>query len=234
MHIKAVEPSTDRRAKTWLSRTVTLGDFNRLKKEIVETLIFIFLITIYIFLRKYVAGKVYFILPTIILCTIYFRHLWKTESNFLKEGGIRLDNIFQATKLTTIFLLPIGGIIIFTAYKLGRLYVPGSFFYLLLLYPIWGISQQFLFQSFFHSRLIRLNLTPWTILIVAVIYAGVHLPDIKLTAMTFLWGLIASFVFFKHPNIIPLGIAQGILGASVYHFILGKDVFKSFIDSFGY
>jgi hypothetical protein len=54
------------------------------------------------------------------------------------------------------------------------------------------------------------------------------LPSIKLTLVCFAGGIISSYIFLKYPNIIPLGIAHGILAAMVYYLILGKDVLETF------
>jgi len=76
-----------------------------------------------------------------------------------------------------------------------------------------------------------LKLAPWSILIVALVFSLVHLPNLTLVLIAFLGGLLASYIFYKYPNIIPLGIAHGILGVVVYYLILGKDVLQQFIAS---
>jgi len=85
----------------------------------------------------------------------------------------------------------------------------------------------------FHTRLIRLGFVPWSILCVAPVYALAHLPSPAMGVICLIGGLVFSYIFLKQPNIIPLGIAHGILGAITYHLLFGQDVFDGFIKSVG-
>jgi membrane protease YdiL (CAAX protease family) len=83
-------------------------------------------------------------------------------------------------------------------------------------YIVWSIMQQFLLQSYFLLRLLRLlpgKAAP--ILAATGIFALAHLPNPILTPITFIWGVIACLLFLRYRNIYALGLAHGIMGLCV-------------------
>jgi Type II CAAX prenyl endopeptidase Rce1-like len=80
-------------------------------------------------------------------------------------------------------------------------------------YIVWALMQQFILQSYFLLRLLRL--LPGKMLAVGVataIFAIAHLPNPVLTPMTLLWGAISCMLFLRYRNIYSLGLAHGIMG----------------------
>lgn len=83
-------------------------------------------------------------------------------------------------------------------------------------YIVWSIMQQFLLQSYFLLRLLRLlpgKIAP--ILVAAGIFSLAHLPNPILTPITLVWGIIACVLFLRYRNIYTLGIAHGIMGLCI-------------------
>jgi hypothetical protein len=83
-------------------------------------------------------------------------------------------------------------------------------------YIVWSIMQQFLLQSYFLLRLLRLlpgKIAP--ILAAAAIFSLAHLPNPILTPVTFIWGIVACVLFLRYRNIYTLGIAHGIMGLCI-------------------
>jgi hypothetical protein len=83
-------------------------------------------------------------------------------------------------------------------------------------YIVWSLMQQFLLQSYFLLRLLRLlpgKAAP--ILAATGIFALAHLPNPILTPVTFVWGVIACLLFLRYRNIYALGLAHGIMGLCV-------------------
>ncbi len=80
-------------------------------------------------------------------------------------------------------------------------------------YLLWCSFQQFLTQSYFHRRLMRIIESPHLrSLVVAMLFAGVHIPNPVLMAATFAGGFIFAEIFFRHPNIWPLAFVQAVAG----------------------
>jgi hypothetical protein len=83
-------------------------------------------------------------------------------------------------------------------------------------YTVWSGVQQFLLQSVFLSRFLRLIPNPaLAALLAAALFAVAHLPNPVLTPITLLWGFAASLLFVRYRNIYPLMIAHAILGIAV-------------------
>jgi len=80
-------------------------------------------------------------------------------------------------------------------------------------YFVWAIMQQFLLQSYFLTRFLRLTSNRWlAVLFVALLFAMAHIPNPVLAVATFVWGICCCVLFLRYRNIYTLGLAHGILG----------------------
>lgn len=141
----------------------------------------------------------------------------------MAELGLRTDNLPAAGRAALRVYAPVVGAILLW-FAASPVPAPAAGFYLtLMLYPFWGLIQQFLFQSLLHARLMRLGLAPWSVAVTAAVFAAVHVRNPELAALAFPFGLLSSWLFLRHPNIIPIGVAHGVLGAMVYYLLLAKD-----------
>jgi len=76
-------------------------------------------------------------------------------------------------------------------------------------YALWCLFQQYVTQSYFHLRLMRvLANRHLSSLAVALMFGGTHLPNPILTVATSVGGFILAEVFARHRNIWPLALAQ--------------------------
>lgn len=83
-------------------------------------------------------------------------------------------------------------------------------------YLIWAVMQQFILQSYFLLRLLRL--LPGraaSVIAAATLFSLAHLPNPILTPITLLWGAASCALFLRYRNIYALGLAHGILGLCV-------------------
>lgn len=72
---------------------------------------------------------------------------------------------------------------------------------------VWGGSQQFVLQTVV-LREARTTFGRFAVLVAAAIFAGFHLPNPFLVAVTFVGGLIWCSIYARHPNIIPLALSH--------------------------
>jgi hypothetical protein len=83
-------------------------------------------------------------------------------------------------------------------------------------YSLWSGVQQFLLQSFFLLRFLRLiPSSRMAALTAATLFALAHMPSVFLVPLTFVWGLTACLLFLHYRNLYPLAIAHAILGIMV-------------------
>lgn len=98
---------------------------------------------------------------------------------------------------------------------------------LFLLYPVWGLTQQFLVQGMVSRNLSSLNRPFSSPLAITLISAGlfgmVHLPDRLLMLATFILGIVFTPIYLKWRNLWPLGLYHGWLGVFAYFWLLERD-----------
>jgi hypothetical protein len=83
----------------------------------------------------------------------------------------------------------------------------------LLNYGGWCVFQQYLAQSYFHNRLLRIirnrNLSS---ALLALMFGAAHIPNPLLMVATAIAGFLFAEVFARHRNIWPLALAQAVGG----------------------
>lgn len=83
-------------------------------------------------------------------------------------------------------------------------------------YFVWCSFQQFLTQSYFHRRLMRVVQTPrLRSFVVGLLFAGAHIPNPVLMAATFAGGIVFAEIFYRHRNIWPLAFVQAVAGLAI-------------------
>lgn len=81
--------------------------------------------------------------------------------------------------------------------------------------PLWGTLQQYVLQAFFNRRAQILFNKPgaYSVLLVATIFALLHLPNAWLMFATFIGGIVWAAVYQQVPNLPALGLSHGLLSA---------------------
>lgn len=166
---------------------------------------------------------------------VYRKH--KKYPGILKFWG------FTASNLKTAFLLLLPfGTIASLAIVLYGLYNQASFFNwrvlpVLLLYPIWGMIQQFMIAGLIGGSMRALKDVQakdfQIILITSLIFALVHYPSLPLMAYVFIMELIFLKIYFIRPNLWVLGFYHGIVSTLFIYFVLGRDLWKELWQLFG-
>ena len=82
-------------------------------------------------------------------------------------------------------------------------------------YVIWAFAQQFLLQSFFFVRVEELAGDRWAVIASTLLFTVAHLPNITLTALTFVGALFFTEAFRRDRSIYPLGIVHALLGIAI-------------------
>ena len=107
----------------------------------------------------------------------------------------------------------------------------------LVLYPLWGLIQQFMMVGLVAGNLEKLKDLKTTnlqiVLLVSFVFALVHYPSFPLMGYAFVMEIIFVGVYLKWPNLWSLGIYHGIISALFIYFVLGRDLWSELWTVFG-
>jgi hypothetical protein len=136
----------------------------------------------------------------------------------LRDVGFRIDNFFRASKLLVVPMLVtallcflagwlFGGEINFLRWHTGRPIVTQ-----LVLGFGWGLVQQYVLQGFINRRAQIIWGQNWlSVLLVAMIFGGLHLPNPWLSFVTLAGGAIWAAVYQKAPNLFALAVSHSLM-----------------------
>jgi membrane protease YdiL (CAAX protease family) len=134
------------------------------------------------------------------------------------ELGLGLRGMIGASIAIPI-AIAFSALTLFAAWQIGTLRmvngtvtVPWHAFF----YAIWALEQEFILNAFFYRRFEWLmGKTTGAVVVTALLFSLVHLPNPVLVPATFLGGLFFVSVFRKFRNIYPLAIAHAVLGLTI-------------------
>ena len=137
---------------------------------------------------------------------------YRERGETLKQIGFRLDNLMAAVRLLLLpTILAVVLIFIITWIFAGSdllLRTPRPRF---LFVPLWALFQQAILQGFINRRA-QMVLGPGlrSILLVAIVFSLVHLPNLPLAGITLLGGLVWAAVYQREPNLFALALSHSI------------------------
>jgi membrane protease YdiL (CAAX protease family) len=137
-----------------------------------------------------------------------------------KTIGWRADNLWPAFKLTAIVVIPqMVGLVVLGALfgalhrPLGHLLERKHFFG----YVAFCLLQQVALNSLVTNRFLESGLSRLRVsLLAGIIFAALHWPNPVLVPLTAIGGAVTAWLFARERNILPLAVAQGILGTLVW------------------
>jgi uncharacterized protein len=186
------------------------------------------IVTGYVAFQRSIADRWYFILPALAVAGVYLGLSITRSGRSAADFGIGRQNMRACTLWVALIVAATLGAGIVVAARNGTRVAP-EFWAVLVVYPVWGLAQQFMFQGLFHENLIRLGAGWWSVPLTAAVFTGVHFPSERLMWFAAGGGLVFSALYRRYRNIVPLGIAHGLCGAIVYYLIFGSDLVQRFI-----
>lgn len=171
-----------------------------------------FLIAAWLILPFVGNDKVIWAIPiAFAFALMLFSHRARGET--AREIGWRMDNFFEAVRL---LILPVACavvLIVLLGWWMGSQGVEGLRLRpRFLLLPVWGFAQQYVMQGFINRRAQLVWGRGWpSILLVALIFSLLHLPNLWLSVATFLGGAILAYCYQRVPNLLALALAHGLV-----------------------
>ncbi len=143
--------------------------------------------------------------------------------------GFRTDNWLRVAKRVMPFAILAVGSFVVIGFVNHSIQWTWHLLPILMIYPLWGILQQFLVIALVAGNLQDLDAhkkkSGLIIFGASTLFALIHYPHAWLIGGTFLLALFYGYVFLKERNIYVLGILHGWLGALFFYTVLNRDPF---------
>ena len=182
------------------------------------------------------SARAVFIAVSVAAWTSYIWAQLCKDPGLLRIWGFSRLGLRDTLTATTVVAMSAAAIMAIIALSQDALSLQWHMLPLLLLYPIWGLVQQFLVQALVAANLKRAApaiSSTWIVTpICGLLFGIVHLPDLRLAGCTFLLGLVFTPIYLKWRNLWPLGLYHGWLGVLFYFWILRRDPWSEVIRPF--
>lgn len=159
----------------------------------------------------------------------------RADESVMRRWGFRRAGLREAAALSGLAFLIGGGFCAAYAVIAGDPLVNRNLALILLLYPAWGLIQQFLVVALLADNLMALarERTPEFVVVMvsALVFSAVHVPETELMIATFFLGTATTLIFFRTRNLWMIGLLHGWFASLFYFLVLRYDPLAPLLEA---
>ena len=167
------------------------------------------------------------------VCAFWIIYIWQTHKKYpgvYKYLGFRKANFKKSFLILLVpALITIAGIYFYGVETEAR-FLNWRILPILVLYPLWGLLQQFMIAGLIAGNLQKLESIKLRdsliIIITSMVFALIHAPSLPLMLYVLVMEIIFLLVYFKYHNLWTLGLFHGWVSGLFLYFVLGRDLWK--------
>jgi hypothetical protein len=178
-------------------------------------------------LADWLGLEVGFLVGAVVFWVLYVLLRYKTDPSILRRWGFRTTGLSEGAVLNGIAFLVGAGFCVAYALITGSGIINWNLALIMLLYPAWGLIQQFLLVGIFADNVMALSRDRATefvvVMLAALLFSAIHIPETPLMIATFFLGAASTLIFFRTRNLWLNGVLHGWFASLFYFLVMEKD-----------
>lgn len=180
--------------------------------------------------------KVFFIVFICLFWSVYIYLKFKSNPSVLIDWGLQKQNFRQSFLFILPFAITSMVCIVIYGFIVRSNFLNWHILPIFLLYPLWGLIQQFIILGLITNNLKMLNNPALSnfqvILITSLIFGLAHYPRPFLMVFTFIMQWMFTTAFLRWKNIWSLGLFHGWIATLLLFYVFGRDLWNELLSGF--
>jgi hypothetical protein len=218
------------------NNAVILKSDRQIKYQAIELSAVVLTVLFKFILMDWLGMRAFYIAGTCLFWLGYAVFRYRLDHDILRYWGFKKDHFTQSIYS----LLPFSGAVLaITLLYAGITGIPILNIHIipvLLLYPVWGIIQQFMLVCIIAQNIQNTSIFSSrknsVILIVSLLFSLVHYPFPVLMGFTFLMEIAFLFIFFRWRNLWAIGLIHGWIATLLLFYVLNRDLWAELFQWF--